>query len=158
MPGAVPAQGGVGSASTRLANGLTVAALAAVNAAGDVVDPRTGALLASGTLDGEPVCCQDALLRSGEAAPFLHANTTLAVVATDARLTKAQAQRLATCGHDGFARAIRPVHTPFDGDTVFALATGAASDNPVTDADMLGLCAAAAEMTAAAIVRAVTAP
>ena len=74
-------------------------------------------------------------------------NTTLAVVATDAALTQAQAGRLAACAHDGLARAIRPVHTQMDGDTVFALAT-ARMDGAV---NFVQLCAAAAEVTARAI-------
>ena len=74
-------------------------------------------------------------------------NTTIAVIATDATLTKAQAQRLATCAHDGLARAIRPVHTQMDGDTVFALATGRVD----VDVNQIQLCAAAAEVMARAI-------
>ena len=78
-------------------------------------------------------------------------NTTIAVVATDAVVTKAQAKRLATCAHDGLARAIRPVHTQKDGDTIFALGTGRVD----ADVNQIQLCAAAAEVMARAVVNAV---
>jgi putative pantetheine hydrolase len=125
-------KGGVGSASAVLAGGATVAALAAVNAAGSVVDPDTGELYgARFGLGGEfahlrapdpaEVAAARAAAPAALAEPF---HTTIGVVATDAALTKAQCQKLAGIAHDGMARAIRPVHTMFDGDTVFALATG----------------------------------
>jgi len=123
-------KGGVGSASTVLADGTTVAALAVVNAAGSTVDPRTGGLYGSwsglddefaGLRDPDPGELSAALAAARQAAQPFH--TTLGVVATDATLTKAQCQKLAGVAHDGMARAIRPVHSMFDGDTVFALAT-----------------------------------
>ncbi|MEO3765595.1 P1 family peptidase [Streptomyces sp. B8F3] len=133
-------KGGVGTASTVLPSGTTVAALAVVNAAGSGLDPATGALYAEqsgGAAEGPPGAeVHAAALRRLEAAreetgrrfaasarPPL--NTTLAVVATDAALGKAQAQKLAGSAHDGLARAVRPAHLLSDGDTVFALATGA---------------------------------
>ncbi|MCB5910197.1 P1 family peptidase [Streptomyces pinistramenti] len=140
-------KGGIGSASIVLPSGVTVAALAAVNAAGSPVDPRTGALygrwyedLPAGGTDGLPVVPAPAvhaaaLRRLAEAQEVAQArsaasvrpplNTTLAVVATDAVLTRAQARKLAGTAHDGLARAVRPVHLLSDGDTVFALSTAA---------------------------------
>ncbi|MEU2790134.1 P1 family peptidase [Streptomyces sp. NPDC007100] len=149
-------KGGIGTASLVLPSGVTVAALAAVNAAGSVVDPRTGVLYGRyGELCEELAGAQGAGPRPGDAgsglpSPGAHAaarrrlaeartaserrsatsvrpplNTTLAVVATDADLTRAQAQKLAGAAHDGLARAVRPAHLLTDGDTVFALATGA---------------------------------
>ncbi|WP_017594909.1 P1 family peptidase [Nocardiopsis potens] len=120
--------GGVGSASLVLADGTTVGAVAAVNAAGSAVDPRTGALYgAHDGLDGEfPLSLPDrAELEAwgGPAAPGGF-NTTIGVVATDLRLTKAQAAKLAGVAQDGLARAVRPAHTMVDGDTVFVLSTG----------------------------------
>ncbi|MFB7598916.1 P1 family peptidase [Streptomyces sp. NPDC056160] len=127
-----PVKGGIGSASTLLASGVTVAALVVANAAGSAVDPETGVLygeLFQGRAEYPDARVHEtALRRLAEAAarngpPPL--NTTLAVVATDADLSKAQAQKLAGTAHDGIARAVRPVHLLNDGDTVFALATGA---------------------------------
>ena len=153
VPGSIPAPGGVGTASITLGCGVTVGAIAAVNACGDVYDPRTGELFACGRLaDGTPVACESLLFGSIPAMEMLKfpkpgQNTTLVVVATDAILTKAQANRLATCAHDGLARTIRPVHTQMDGDTVFALATGRLD----TEVNLVQLCAAAAEVTARAV-------
>ncbi|XMN08445.1 P1 family peptidase [Streptomyces griseobrunneus] len=170
--GAVAGQlkGGIGTASVRLASGVTVAALVAVNAAGSVLDPRTGVLFGEYGA-GEPPAHPSAgthaaavgrLAREWEAAeaagggvpPF---NTTIAVVATDADLVRAQAQKLAGTAHDGMARAVRPVHLLTDGDTVFALATGrvrVSSENPVAVNEIL---AAGADVLARAIVKAVRA-
>ncbi|MGW5349590.1 P1 family peptidase [Streptomyces sp. NPDC004031] len=126
-------KGGTGTASAVLPSGVTVAALAVVNAAGSAVDPATG-LLWSAAPGGTPVP-QDVRERARDrlgAAAARYAervagpvNTTLAVVATDADLSRSQAQKLAGTAHDGLARAIRPVHLLSDGDAVFAMATGA---------------------------------
>ncbi len=157
VPATIPAQGGIGTASITLGCGVTIGAIAAVNACGDVYDPHTGKLLACGRLaDGTPVTCESLLFGSAPAPEMLKfpkpgQNTTLAVVATDAALTKAEANRLATCAHDGLARAIRPVHTQMDGDTVFALATGRLD----TEVNFVQLCAAAAEVAARAVYNAV---
>lgn len=159
IPGAVPMQSGVGTASIKLACGVTVGAIAVVNACGDVYDIRNGKPIGCGHLpDGTPVLCES-LLYGAAPAPntprIPHTtgrNTTIAVVATDAVLTKAQAKRLATCAHDGFARAIRPVHTQMDGDTIFAMGTGRVD----ADVNQIQLCAAAAEAMARAVVNAVT--
>ncbi|MBB2775302.1 UNVERIFIED_ORG: L-aminopeptidase/D-esterase-like protein [Comamonas terrigena] len=119
-------KGGIGTASFTV-DGVTVGALVACNALGDVYHPHTGQLLAGArTADGQQLLgARDALLR-GEAPSAILAgsNTTIGVVATDAQITKPQAQRLATVAHDGLARAINPVHTMSDGDTLFALGTG----------------------------------
>lgn len=158
VPGAVPMQSGVGTASIRLACGVTVGAIAVVNACGDVYDIRDGKPIGFGRLqDGTPILCESLLYGAAPAsgAPRIpHTtgrNTTIAVVATDAALTKAQAKRLATCAHDGLARAIRPVHTQMDGDTVFAMGTGRVD----ADVNQIQLCAAAAEVMARAVVNAV---
>lgn len=118
---------GVGSASWRGADGLVVAALVAVNAVGDVVDPASGQPIAGARGDdGKSLRGTMAALRAGlrPGASRLGEATTLAVVATNAKLPKAGLGRVALMAHDGFARTIAPVHTPWDGDTVFALSTG----------------------------------
>ncbi len=147
--------GGLGCASLRV-QGVTVAALAAVNARGDVIDPRSGRVIAGArSADGRSLLgTADALCR-GELPVDLAAGsaTTLGVVATDARLSKAAACKLAQMAHDGLARSINPVHTPSDGDTVFALATG--SQAAARHLTVLGTLAA--EVMAMAIVRAVRA-
>lgn len=153
IPGADWRRGGLGSSSLRLAGGTTVAAIAAVNAAGDVYHPHTGMLLAGGTVNGKMVSAHDALIAGARTDAPLFRNTTIGVVATDAKLTKEQANRLALVAHDGLARSVRPAHTEVDGDTVFALATGAC-DEP---AEMIALCAAAAEAFARAVCNAVVA-
>src|SRR6185295_7529584 len=108
-----------------LPSGLVVAALVAVNAVGDIVDPATGAVVAGvRTEDGKRLADARVLLRSSSPNASPGANTTIAVVATNAPLTKVQASRMALMADDGLARAINPAHTPADGDTVFALATG----------------------------------
>ncbi|MFN3375027.1 MAG: P1 family peptidase [Burkholderiaceae bacterium] len=146
-------KGGIGSASVTV-NGVTVGALIACNALGDVVHPDTGAVLAgSRTDDGQALRdTRRALLRGEAPRPLLAGtNTTIGVVATDAVLTKAQAHRLAVAAHDGLARSINPVHTMSDGDTLFALGTGLAQRNP----GMMLLATMAAEAVAMATVRAV---
>jgi L-aminopeptidase/D-esterase-like protein len=117
-------KGGIGSASVR-AGGVTVGALVVVNAGGDVVDPATGEIVA-GARDPETGAFANsiALITAGAEPPPPGAQTTLAVVATDAALSVEQANHIASIAHDGLARTIRPVHTMFDGDTAFALATG----------------------------------
>ena len=150
-------KGGLGSASITLPDGLVVAALVAVNAVGDVIDPSTGQVVAGvRTEDGKGLADARVLLRSGallrRAQPRAGENTTIGVVATNAKLTKVQAQKIAQMAHDGYARAISPVHTPGDGDTIFSLATGAWTNEP--NLTMIG--ALAAEAMSDAIVRAVT--
>jgi L-aminopeptidase/D-esterase-like protein len=146
-------KGGVGSAAIALPSGLRVAALVAVNALGDIIDPATGAVVAGARSDeGWPVDVRT-LLRSGAALQRTRVgeNTTLAVVATNARLTKAEVNRVALMADAGIARAVTPAHTSADGDTVFALATGRWSGR--ADVSVIG--ALAADVLAEAIVRAV---
>lgn len=120
-------KGGLGTASELLDTGVIVAAIAAVNAVGSIRDPRTGEVVAAPRDDRGGMSDMDALLRTGRGRRRTEEagrNTTLAVVATNARLTKTQVNRMATVAHDGFARTIWPVHTRTDGDVIFALATG----------------------------------
>jgi L-aminopeptidase/D-esterase-like protein len=148
-------KGGIGTASVTV-DGITVGAIVACNALGDVVDPPTGRILAGArTADGRALLdAHAALLRGEEARPILPgSNTTIGVLATDAVLTKVQAGRLATQGHDGLARCIRPVHTLSDGDALFALATGASGRT----LGMMTLGAMASEACAQAVLRAVRA-
>jgi L-aminopeptidase/D-esterase-like protein len=143
-------KGGLGTASLRV-GGLVVGAIAVVNCYGDVVDPATGEVLA-GVLSesGDRFAGAQQLMLNRPAVPKgFSTNTTIAAVATNARLAKAQTRRVAMMAHDGFARAIVPVHTTDDGDTVFALATGE------VDADVSAVGAAAAEVIARAIASAV---
>jgi putative pantetheine hydrolase len=129
-------KGGLGSASVVLESGVTVAALAAVNAVGWPVDLHTGQLYAAslGLADefagmGQPseedvAAARERYAALPDAVPGLPGMaTTIGVVATDATLTKAQCQKLAGIGHDGYARALKPVHTLFDGDTIFGVST-----------------------------------
>lgn len=146
---------GIGSASAHLPNGLVVGALVAVNAVGDVVDPSTARIVAGArTPDGKRLADVRRLLRDGslmrEPAPRPGENTTIAVVATNARLTKSEVSRVALMADDGLARAIVPSHTIGDGDTVFSLATGRWVGQ--ADASLVG--ALAADVLAEAIVRA----
>jgi L-aminopeptidase/D-esterase-like protein len=148
---------GMGTASLSLPDGLTVAALVAVNAVGDIVDPATGQVVAGvRTDDGKSLADARRLIRSGQlgarpaAAPRAGENTTIGVVATNAALTKAQARKVAQMAHDGYARAIVPAHTPADGDTIFALATG--TQTGAVNVSLIG--SLAAEVMADAIVRA----
>ena len=144
---------GIGTALVELAGGVRIAALMAVNAVGDIVDPDTGAIVAGAlTPDGLGFADARTILRGGAPARGGE-HTTIGVVATNAALDKAQLALLARMAHDGLARAVRPAHTPADGDAIFAVATGAAGG----DASLLQLGAAAADATAAAIVRGVRA-
>jgi len=122
-------KGGIGTASVRLADiGVTVGAVVAVNSAGNVIDPVTGLPWAARLIDafGLTAPPPEQIAALAERDRELGAlNTTIAVVATDAALSKAACRRMATAAHDGLAHTIRPCHTPIDGDTVFALSTGA---------------------------------
>jgi len=143
--------GGVGTASVRLPGGGVVGALAVVNAVGDVHGRDGRVLVGARGPDGAPAGAWRTLLTSGRPQPpQAGSSTTIAVVATDAALDKAGCRRLAEVAHDGLALAIRPAHTPFDGDTVFAVSAGGVAADPLT------LGAAAAEAMWAAIERAVT--
>ncbi len=144
-------KGGIGSVSFKVGD-LVVAALVAVNAVGDVRDPRSGELLAGARSQGGRELADAAeYLRTNPfgAAPASGQNSTLGVVATNARLDKVGATKVAQMSHDGYARAINPIHTSMDGDTVFALSLGEVEAN----LDQVGFLAA--EATAQAIVRAI---
>ncbi|RGE45469.1 peptidase S58 family protein [Comamonas testosteroni] len=146
-------KGGIGTASFTV-DGVTVGAMIACNALGDVFNPFDGQLLAGArTADGKQLRgTRDALLAGEEPRPVLAgSNTTIGVVATDAQITKAQAHRLAVVAHDGLARAINPVHTMSDGDSLFALGTGQSSKS----LGMMTLCTLAAEAVAVATARAI---
>ena len=153
---------GIGSAALTLPGNIAVAALVAVNAYGDVFDHRNGQIMAgprresgSGfvrTMDWLTGKESDAGLAAAEDAGPL-SNTTIGVVATDAGLTKEEANFLARISHDGLALTIRPCHTMRDGDTMFALATGQNQSAASVDLTVLG--AAAVEVTAQAVLRAV---
>lgn len=145
-------KGGIGSASLKLRNGIVIGALAAVNPVGDVVDPENGQILAGVRHAAGGFANSMSLLEERLGGHFPGAvpnNTTLAVVATNAALSKAGATKVARMAHNGLARTIRPVHTSFDGDTVFALSVG---DIPA-DAGMVG--ALAADVLAQAVINAV---
>ncbi len=157
-------KGGVGSASVSLPDGLVVAALAVVNAFGDVRDPSTGRILAGPRLDDGTLA--DSVEHLMEASRFMRwgENTTLGIVATNARLTKPQATKIAQMAHDGLARTVSPVHTSIDGDTIFAASVGGPlegedADPPegpvgvVAAPDVVG--AWGARMISAAVLRAV---
>jgi L-aminopeptidase/D-esterase-like protein len=144
---------GLGSASLLLAGGVTVGAMVAVNAAGDVVDPASGAVLAGSRLPGGGFARTSEQLRQRSPESGVGGSTTLAVVATDAELTKVEVAKVARMAHDGLARTIDPVHTMLDGDTVFALATGLAGSR----ADVTTIGAAAATALAQAVLAAVRA-
>jgi len=129
-------EGGLGSASERVGS-FRVGALVVVNALGDVVDPNSGKIIAGpkDPLTGNFISTEDVLLEGTPSTSNEGQNTTLVVVATDAPLSKEQANRLASISHDGLARVIRPAHTLVDGDVVFALSTTA--DNQVVTTDQM---------------------
>ena len=146
-------KGGIGSVALVTSDGLIVAAIVAVNAVGSVVEPRTAKPVAGArTADGKGLEDPFALVRRGvlQNAPARE-NTTIGVVVTNARLTKAQALKVTEMAHDGMARAIVPSHTPSDGDTLFTMATG----DRTTESNVGTIGALAAEAVADAILRAV---
>jgi L-aminopeptidase/D-esterase-like protein len=151
-PGGGAMKAGIGSAAIKLPNGLVVAALVAVNAVGDIVDPMTGQVVAGARGGDGKLLDARTLLRGGGREARAGENTTIGLVATNARLTKVQAQKMAQMAHDGYARAIYPVHTPGDGDTIFSASTGT-WDGQVNYGQIGSL---AAEAMADAIVRAAT--
>ena len=156
-----PLKGGLGSVSAVMPDGATIGALVAANPVGSVVMPGTGTFWAwafeqAGELGGQrpptaPVTMDPEITTSAEPG----ANTTLAVVATDVDLTRDECLRLAIMAQDGFARAIRPVHTPFDGDVVFALSTGRRAAGPNRARRVADLGAVAADCVARAVARGV---
>ncbi len=156
-------KGGLGSASQHLAGGAMVGAVVAVNSWGSTVRPDCGRFWAAdlalaGEIEPQPAIPDAALdledfSQCGSVGPG--GNTTIAVVATDAALDAGGCRRFAIMAQDGLARAIRPAHTPYDGDTVFALATG--SGPPADPASLLRLGSAAADCLARAVMRALIA-
>lgn len=136
---------GIGTSSIKLKD-VIIGAIVAVNPVGDVVDPKTGNTVA-GMRSGSTL----AWMKSGKTRSAAKSNTVIGVVATNAKLTKAQATKVAQMAQDGLAQALRPAHTMFDGDTIFALSTGKEK------ADVSTVGAFAAEVLAEAIVRAVRA-
>ena len=161
-------KGGLGSASLILDRGYQVGALVAVNSVGSVVIPRTNTFWAwAAERDGEfggngpPTSAPDLSVTGAKSPPMAAGNTTIGVVATNAALDGGQAKRMAIMAQDGIARAVRPAHTPFDGDSVFALATGRAplpksSEGEIAiPAAVAGIGAAAADCMERAIARAV---
>lgn len=124
-------KGGIGSASVDLGNGLVVAALVAVNSAGDVIDTQ-GQIIAGLRLppDGKAFANSLEMMKNLPPANVTNTNTVIGVVATNAILTKEEVCKVAQMAQDGIARAIRPAHTPFDGDTIFGLATGTHPAHP----------------------------
>jgi L-aminopeptidase/D-esterase-like protein len=171
-----PVKGGLGTASAVLEDGVTVAALVVVNASGHAVDPRSGVPYGIACALGDEFACWQPPSAADIDAATEHLtgtvaasklNTTLAVVATDAALTKAECHKMAGVAQDGIARAVRPAHTLFDGDTVFALATGARplahvstdaySSGPSRASLLNGVASAAADAVSRAIVHAVLA-
>lgn len=157
-------KGGLGSASTLLSNGVTIGALAAVNALGVATYGGSRHFRAAAFEIGDefgglglphplPADASDIVTKMNLGQPW-EANTTITVIATDAVLSKAECKRLAVVAHDGFAHAIWPSHTPMDGDIVFALATGT-SGKTIGVADFVTLCASAVSTMARAIARGV---
>jgi L-aminopeptidase/D-esterase-like protein len=147
-------KGGIGSASMRLDSGVTVAALVAVNALGDVRDPATGVILAGARKDPasrEFANSSAAILRQASDFPKFRGNTTLAIVATDAAFDRVETTKLAALAGLGLVRTIAPVNTSFDGDITFALASGRTK----ASVDAVGI--AAADVLAEAVMRAVRA-
>ena len=147
-------KGGIGTASIKLPNGIVVGAIVAVNCVGNVIDPRTGKIVA-GMLAANGKDFEDIIerFRSGEgvAAAEPGTNTTIGVVATNATLTKSQVTKIAQMAHDGMARSINPVHTTMDGDTLFAISTATSN----LHADVTAIGALAAEAVPEAILRGV---
>lgn len=136
----------IGSACIELEGGVKVAALMIVNALGDVYEPETGKLLAAASMNGQFVPCFDPKLMAKAA----FGNTTIGIVATNAALSREEANKLASMAHDGMAMAIRPVHTMMDGDTVFGASTGEIENYP-----LMPILVAAVKATSDAIVNAV---
>jgi len=147
-------KGGLGTASTAIGDtGITVRAIVAVNAVGDVIDPATGRIIAGARKpDGSGFLDTMAQLRQGRTGPSPSGRaTTVGVVITNAAFEKVQMTKIAQMAHDGLARTINPVHTPMDGDTLFAASTG--SMKSTLDHGVVG--AVAAEVTAQAVIRAI---
>ncbi|MGG4455031.1 P1 family peptidase [Brevibacillus porteri] len=141
---------GLGTASMTLPNGLVIGAIVAVNAVGHVVDPQSGTIIAGPRDEQGTIRDSMEILRQQVFAPIPPGtNTTIAVVASNAHLSKAEANKVAQMAHDGLARTIRPIHTMYDGDTIFAVATGEVE----ASVDLVG--ALSADVLAEAVIQAV---
>ncbi|MFF0826693.1 P1 family peptidase [Brevibacillus sp. NPDC003359] len=141
---------GLGTASMTLPNGLVVGAIVAVNAVGHVVDPQSGTILAGPRDEQGTIRDSVDIMRQQAFSPIPPGtNTTIAIVASNARLSKAEANKVAQMAHDGLARTIRPIHTMYDGDTIFAVATGDVD----TSVDLVGTLSA--DVLAEAVIQAV---
>lgn len=143
-------KGGIGTSSIRIGD-LIVGAIVAVNAFGDCINPLTGDIVAGAKnpLTGEFICTKSYMLSGDYGNYKSFGNTTLGVVAVNAKITKEQANKIASMSHDGLARSINPVHTMLDGDTVFVMATG----DVIADINIIGV--AAAETVVMAVLNAV---
>jgi len=156
-------KGGLGSALLRLPDGTKVAALVAVNAVGEIFNSATGAVIAGvrGSEKGAYRPAVDIAMGLSDGQGPIGSNTTIGIVVTDAPLTKADLKKVAEMGHDGFARAIRPVHTQFDGDALFAVSTATTDKNAEEalnfPANLNSIGVAAARVVESAIIDAVTA-
>jgi L-aminopeptidase/D-esterase-like protein len=152
LGGGRPMKGGIGTSSIKLGNGLVVGAIVAVNCVGDVIDHKTGKIVAGArTADGKAFLNIIDAFRAGRGVTAPGQNTTIGVVATNARFDKTQMTKIAEMSHDGMARAINPTHTPSDGDTLFAMSTGTST----VSANLTAIGALAAEAVSEAILRAV---
>jgi L-aminopeptidase/D-esterase-like protein len=152
--GGNPMKGGIGTASIRLPNGIVVAAIVAVNCIGNIIDPKTGRIVAgSRSKDGKGFVDIVQTYRDGQGVTDTPGQaTTIGVVATNAAgFNKAQMKKIAEMSHDGMARTINPAHTMSDGDTLFAIATGSSSIH----ANVTAIGALAAEAVSEAILRGV---
>jgi L-aminopeptidase/D-esterase-like protein len=148
-------KGGIGTASQQFGDGIIVGAIVAVNAFGDVVGHETGRIIAGPRrLDGNGFLDTAEILKSGQGVrAFAPTSTTIGVIATNARLSKTQATKVAQMAHDGLARVIRPVHTMYDGDVIFVLSVGKDSRK---QADVTTVGTVAAEVIAKAVIRGIT--
>jgi L-aminopeptidase/D-esterase-like protein len=154
---ALSLKGGIGSASETMLDGHVIGAIVAVNAVGDIHDSNTGAIVAGARHPAGEGWLNAALTPPNAQAPMPGANTTIGVIATNAPFSKAGLAKLAQMAHDGYALAIRPVHTPFDGDAIFALSTST-EEAAANEALLLAMAGGvAARAMARAIVKAVRA-
>jgi L-aminopeptidase/D-esterase-like protein len=143
---------GIGSAAIVMPDGLIIAALVVANPLGDVIDPASGKIVAGIRAASGGFADARLIMRSGAPRVNRGDNSTIGVIATNAKMTKAEASYLAQMTDDGYARAIWPIHTLVDGDTVFAVATGSKAGEP----DMMTIGSLAADVMAAAVIRAAT--
>ncbi len=151
---AMGTKGGLGSAGWETSDGLRVGAIAAVNAFGDVVDPETGLIIAGARSEDGALGTADAMIVGGQEAVRFGTNTTLCVIATNAKLTKTEATVVARIAQSGIARAVSPCHTQFDGDMVFVLSVeDEANDEMECDLNRVGVLAS--KMVEAAVIDAV---